>query len=88
MQHDGPVLEIGSLDPERDRERLEPVEVAKGKGHVVLTAYAKSFAHASLDHLRTLGDMTGTLRRGQVGDLAAVDGLEREITNQPGYRGL
>ena len=57
MEDDRAVLRVGRLDPEPDRERLEPVEVPQGERDVVLAAELQGLADPPLDQLRALEDL-------------------------------
>ena len=62
MQDDRAVLDVGCIDPESHRERLEAVEVSQGESDVVFSAQAKCLAYSPLDKLGTFGGMPRPLR--------------------------
>ena len=83
MDHHRAVLQVRRLDPEADRERLEPVEVAQGKRDVVLAAELQGLADPARDELRALENLTGFRGIGPVLDLQVLDLVERELADLP-----
>ena len=85
VKHDRAILPVGRLDPEPDRERLEPVEIPQGERDVVLAAELQGLADPPVDQLRALEGLAGLGGIGPVLDLQVLDLIERKIADLPAH---
>ena len=85
---DRAVLEVRRLDPERQRERLEAVEVAQGERDVVLAAEPQALADPPLDELGVLRRLAGLLGSARLATLPPSIASSGKSPIRPGDDGL